>query len=145
MAPRKSVEWAAGFLDGEGCIHIVKQTYPASTGRKLIYRLRVCITQNNREVLEHFLDCLGVHGKIYRVRRTLGQNRQTYQLVYDGRFAIAMIGLVGPHLVRKLPEASVAWRYWVEGGGGRRFGRYGVPPDILDFRERCFRKLRRLK
>ena len=143
--PRFSVEWAAGFLDGEGCIHIAKQTFPARTGRKAIYRLRVCISQNNREVLEHFQEALGVHANLYRVARTPGQNRQNYQLVYDGRFALALIASVGPHLVRKRPEADVAMAYWFDGAGGVRFGCKGVPPEILSIRERCYRKLQRLK
>jgi hypothetical protein len=140
-----SVEWAAGFLDGEGCIHIAKQTFPAASRRKPIYRLRVCVTQNNREVLEHFRETLGVHGNLYRVARTAGQNRQNYVLIYDGRFALALISSVGPHLVRKRPEADVAMLYWFSGAGGVRFGSKGVPPDVLAIRERCYRKLQRLK
>lgn len=140
-----SPEWAAGFIDGEGCIHIAKQTFPARTGRKPIYRLRVCISQNNREVLERILGGLGVHGNIYRVRRNLGQNRQNYSLVYDGRYALELLARVGRFLVRKFPEAQVAWNYWHQGAGGTRFGGKGVPADVVAFRERCYRKLQRMK
>lgn len=140
-----SPEWAAGFIDGEGCIHIAKQTYPSEAGRKPIYRLRVCVSQNNREVLEHLLNGLGVHGNIYRVRRNLGQNRQSYNLVYDGRYALELLARIGRYLVRKLPEAQVAWSYWHWGAGGKRFGGKGVPADVVEFRERCYRKLQRMK
>ena len=140
-----AVAWAAGFLDGEGCIHIAKQTYPAETGRNPVYRLRICITQNNLEALEVFRERVGVHANLYRVARTLGQNRQNYQLVYDGRYALALLNSVAPHLVRKRAEAMVAMAYWAEGQVGKRFGSKGLPAEVTEIRERSYRKLQKLK
>lgn len=137
--------WAAGFADGEGCIHIARQTYKPGAGRSATYRLRFCITQNNREVLEHFLKGLGIHGRIYATRRTAGQNRQGYTLNYDGRHALALISKLALLLVRKRAEAHVALRFWHEGQAGTRFGKKGLPPEVLRFREWCYRKLQRLK
>ena len=41
--PQFSLEWAAGFADGEACLHIAKQTYRSV--RSDTYRLSVRITQ----------------------------------------------------------------------------------------------------
>ena len=52
--PSFDLNWASGFADGESCIHIAKQTYK-DLRRKATYRLRMCIEQNDLQVLEHFL------------------------------------------------------------------------------------------
>ena len=44
--------WAAGFIDGEGWIGIARQTRKGYD--TITHRVKVAITQNNLEVLEHF-------------------------------------------------------------------------------------------
>lgn len=114
--------WAAGFADGEGCIHIARQTYKPDAGRSTTYRLRFCITQNNREVLEHFLKGLGIHGRIYATRRTAGQNRQAYTLNYDGRHALALVSKLALLLVRERAEANVPCGFGTKDWPGRALG-----------------------
>ena len=143
--PPFSLSWAAGFADGEACIHIAHQTYPSWTGRTSTYRLRFSISQNDREVLEHFLNGVGISGRIHATRRTVGQNRQGYVLQYDGRHAFELITQLKDLLVRKRHEALVACTFWRHGMCGTRFGPNGVPPEIQTFRRSCYAKLRRLK
>ncbi|MBA2722515.1 MAG: endonuclease [Methylibium sp.] len=143
--PDFSPAWAAGFADGEGCIHIAHQIYSTTRPRNPTYRLRFSISQNNREVLQHFLDGFGIRGHINETQRTPGENRQAYVLQYDGRQAFEVIALLKDLLVRKRHEAVVALRFWLEGLCGTRFGRNGMPPEVLRFRRACYAKLRRLK
>jgi hypothetical protein len=140
-----SLPWAAGFTDGEGCIFIFKQVYTNSPGRNPTYRLGFSITQNNLPVLEHFLRGLGVHGKIYGSTRTLGHNRQLYELKYTGVNALKVIGALQPHLIRKQQEAQTALNYWRLAHGGKRPGPAGWPPSVLGARERYYKKLKSLK
>ena len=66
LAQAVALAWAAGFTDGEGCIHISKQLQP---GRKSpTYRPRLDVSQNNREVLvrlreDHRRGRRSVHGE----------------------------------------------------------------------------------
>ena len=138
-----SLEWAAGFVDGEGCISVVAQTYKC--GRNATHRLVCSITQNNREVLEHLRDCVGIAGRIYNVKRRSFHTKPVYVLNFDGKKAMAFIALLTPHLVRKREEALTAWSYWVEGRVSERFGRKGLPPELRATRERLYLKLRTLK
>jgi hypothetical protein len=138
-----SIEWAAGFLDGEGCIHIARQTYRGK--RSATYVLRVYIVQNNREVLEHFRDGVGIDARIYKVKRLTAHNKQVYTLNFQGKKALALIATLAPHLVRKREEAQVAMTYWVEGRVGFRPGPKGLPPELVATRERLYLKLRSLK
>jgi hypothetical protein len=98
-----TVQWAAGFVDGEGCIHIAKQRY--RTKRRDTYRLGIYLTQNDLKVLEHFRDGVGVAAPIYKVKRTRQHRRQCYTLNYNSANAMRVISLLAPHLVRKRPEA----------------------------------------
>jgi len=49
--------WAAGFLDGEGCIRVAKRN-PGNDANP-IYSLEVTITQNCLTTLVHFQDVVG--------------------------------------------------------------------------------------
>lgn len=55
----KSIEWAAGFYEGEGCISLKKR----EAGR-LVYP-RLSISQRVREPLDWFLEAVGGLGRIY--------------------------------------------------------------------------------
>ena len=140
-----TLQWAAGFTDGEGCIFLFKQVYTKCPGRNPSYRLGFSITQNNLPVLEHFLKGLGVHGTIYGIKRTLGHNRQLYELKYTGINALNVIDALQPYLVRKQQEAQTALNYWSLAQGGKRPGPAGWPPSVLAARERYYRKLKSLK
>lgn len=141
-APRPSLEWAAGMLDGDGCIAIVKQPYP---DRNPIYRLTVSVCQNCLQTLEHFRRSVGVDGVIYAVKRKLEHNKQVYTLNYSGPRALLVIRRLRAFLVRKRPEAQVAISFCLNGQISRRFGPHGVPREVETVRVAHYLKLRALK
>lgn len=138
-----SVAWAAGFADGECCIHVARQTYRC--GRRDTHRLRLQIYQNDCEVLEHFRDVVGASARVYPVKRTPQHTRQVYQINLDGQEAMDVIALLTPHLIRKKAEALAARTYWTEGEAGKHFGPNGMPPEIRAIRERLYLEMRSLK
>jgi hypothetical protein len=140
-----SLSWAAGFADGEGCIYIFKQPYAAFPNRHPTYRLGFSITQNDRQVLEHFKEGIGIHGGLYEVKRVLQHNRQIYELKYTGINALKVIAMLQPYLIRKQIEAQIALAYWTQGHGGEHPGPRGWPASIVAIRERLCQKLKSLK
>lgn len=140
--PTPNPAWAAGMLDGDGCISIVKQRYP---NRSATYRLVVQITQNCLKTLEHFRECVGEIGPIHEVTRRISHNKQVYALMYSGPKAVRVLQRLAPHLVRKRAEAEVALSFIDKGQVGRRFGARGVPAEIQRIRISHFNKLRALK
>jgi hypothetical protein len=141
-----SLEWAAGFVDGEGCISIAKQRYLNNPDRGVSYRLNFCIVQNDLQVLQYFQAGMGIHSKIYPVKRLMQHNRQIYTLNYSGVKALELIRCLQPYLVRKQLEARAALDYWVLGQCGQRpKGCRSWPAQVISTRERYFQKLKTLK
>lgn len=140
-----NLAWAAGFVDGEGCIFIYRQRYTANPKRNLAYRLGFSITQNDLQVLEHFQKGLGIAGGIYEVKRLLQHNRQIYELNYTGINALRAISMLQPFLVRKRLEAQTAIDYWAQGHCGKHPGPVGWPPSVVAIRERFYQKMKSLK
>jgi hypothetical protein len=135
--------WAGGFVDADGCIGIAKQKYK---GRDTIcHRLKLTIVQNDLEVLEQLQEIIGESSFISKMKRTLGMNKQPYQLVYDSKHALNAIRKIRPFLRRKHHEADVVEVMWVEGKMGQRPGKKGWPTKIYEIREKWAKKLSRLK
>ena len=135
--------WAAGFIDGEGCITIARQRTKGSD--KICHRLKFSIVQNNLEVLEQVRDILDESCFISKLSRTETMNRQAYQRVYDSTHALKAIGKVKPYLRKKHYEANAAQKMWVEGKMGQRPGKKGWPDEVYETREKWAQKLSRLK
>ena len=140
-----SLQWAAGFADGEASIFIYKQAYPAHPTRNPAYRLGFTITQNDRQILEHFKDGVGIHGGLYDIKREVGHNRQMYQLTFTGINALKLISILQPYLLRKQIEAQTAIAYWRTCHGGGHPGPGGWPAHIVARRERFYKKMKSLK
>ena len=51
VIPNLDHAWAAGFIDGEGCVRIAKHS--AKDRVNPIYNLHLAISQNRRDTLEH--------------------------------------------------------------------------------------------
>lgn len=141
--PESDLAWAAGFADGEACIHIAKQRYRIE--RSDTYRLGVHVTQNDLAVLEHFRDIVGIHAPIYGTKRQQNHRRQCYTLNYSGKCALKLISLLLTYLRRKQREAQAAIAFWREGRIGERRGGRGLASELVATREHYFLLLKQLK
>lgn len=135
---------AAGFFDGEGCIHIARQTHSGSR-RGFVYRLVVSLSQNHLASLVDFQELVGVAGRIYHRGRQGTTNRDWYSLSYDGKSAEAVIATLQPFLLRKRQEAVAALQFQQNCQLSTHFGPNGCPAHIWAQRDALYRKLRNLK
>jgi hypothetical protein len=134
--------WAAGFLDGEGCIHITKQQY--RTSRTPTYRLGVQVTQNHLETLERFREIVCADARIYATKRAPNHKRQCYALNCYGHVAASLLLELLPHLRRKREEAEAAISFWFARSARGRDGTR-VDESTSELREHYFLLLKRLK
>lgn len=142
-AKTAAIAWAAGFVDGEGCIHLARVR--RNCGNRINYRLRFSVSQNCLVTLEHLRGLLGGTSYLTKVRRKVQHNKQIYTLIYDGRNAHDAIATLAPYLVRKRLEAQIAMDFYAYGQPELHPGPNGTPRAIWDFRRGCYDKLRRLK
>lgn len=136
--------WAAGVMDGEGCIHIARQTY-GETGRRPTYRLRLHISQNSEFLLREFAWAVGVAGRLYSPKPTRKQNRVCHSLVYDGIRAFVVLERLRQHLRRKKPEAELAAEFRAQCDIHRHPGPKGCPESIWELREWYYERMSGLK
>ena len=61
LSPEASLAYAAGMLDGDGCIHIARQNKP-SAKRGYIFRLVTSVSQNHLGTLIDFQELVGLGG-----------------------------------------------------------------------------------
>ncbi len=115
--------WAAGLIDGEGCIAIA--TYdadhaPGCTSRRYVLILKV--TMGHRPTVERIAQLLGVGTVQDHVARSARVNA-SYSWVAQSRKAEAALRAVRPYLVTKAKEADVALAFMalpLARRGGRR-------------------------
>ncbi len=141
-----ALAWAAGLTDGDGCVHIAKQRFksPRRAGRP-IYRMRLTISQSNLVVLQQVQKILGINACMVQVARTTQQNRQAYNLVYDGRAAFEAVAKLCPYLVAKRAEALVLMAFARACRVFQHPGPLGQPAWIWKRREQYYKKLQRMK
>ncbi len=136
--------WSAGFVDGEGCISAVRQTYK-DPSRRACFRFRLQVAQNDLASLQRLQKILGVRSNIAQVKWNTAQNRPIYSLIVDGRHVIGALLMLEPFLFRKKFQARACFDLWEKGWMGVHPGPKGIPEHIWEVRESYFKRLQRMK
>lgn len=137
-----NLAWAAGFIDGEGCLRIAKHNNAG--GVNPIYHLHLAISQNRRETLEHCQSILGVQSSICMFPYRANFRRPVYLLTYLCANARDAVTLLLPYLVRKQSEAQLALEFALR-LQLRRGGRTPHSAEEIAIREEYYRKMKELK
>lgn len=136
--------WAAGFVDGEGCIRIHKQVPKCGVNPNPIYSLEVTISQNRLETLQHLKDKLDTDSSIY-VCPTKGKvRRAVFALTYRCTRARVILKILSPYLVRKKEEAALGIEF-SDHISIARMGRRRHSPAEMALREEYFQRMKALK
>ena len=130
--------YAAGVVDGEGCICYSKTTMRGR--RNPTYRMGLSIGQNHLGLLVRVARALDVPPRIYPVKRTLGMNRDAEVLQIGGQHALKALQTILPYLTRKQPEAAVAIAGYKLGQLRVHPGPQGHAPETWAIQERCYKK-----
>lgn len=145
---KTDLAWAAGIIDGEGCIGIVKDDRKAlnqKNGWNLspMYKLRISVGMSHKETVEK------LHA-LFRDGRVNGQkcykhpgHKQVYYWVVNADQAWRVIRAVKPYLITKKEQAKVAEKFYNRqrlSGGARN----KPTPAILRERETLFGMMAKL-
>jgi hypothetical protein len=125
--------YLAGFIDGEGCITILKQGIKGSTS--LSYSLSVLISQADKSLLEDLADLLGM-GKVHKTSSGI------YNLFISRHDSAALLLEILPYLRLKKNQAVIGLEFFHNATGIR-----GVKADsaLSTLREEYYLLMRSLK
>jgi hypothetical protein len=98
------VAWAAGFIDGEGCIAIVRRQ---RVGEHAYYSLQISVSQRDKAPLLFLQHLFG--GQIIQTRPSRGLPQWKYAL--HTRAAYQALVELRPRLLLKRAQADVAMRF----------------------------------
>jgi hypothetical protein len=135
--------WAAGFVDGEGCVRIARRN--PGPGRNRIYSLELSISQNMRSTLEHFQSIFpDLHGSLRLHDDGPHLRRPVFVLNYRCAQCLDLLLRLEPFLVRKKAEAQCGIEF-ARGVSFVRRGRTPHPPEQMALRETFFQRMSALK
>ena len=93
--------WAAGFIDGEGCIHC-----GVSHGQP---RIKLMVGQVDQRPLQKLSEMFG--GAIVLHAKAKGNSRESWRWQVQGRTAQKILKDLMPYLVSKIDEAKLALEF----------------------------------
>jgi phage N-6-adenine-methyltransferase len=135
--------WAAGIIDGEGCIHIRRNAATETTRHKSdIYDLILKVTMTDEETVRRLQIVFGVGTVTVDENRGEG-NRPAYSWTCRSAAASEVLQRVYPFLVTKRVEAMYALEFSLLERARR--GQKRVPAELMVERERYYSLLRDLK
>jgi hypothetical protein len=136
-------EWAAGIIDGEGCI-FVRKNLPTETSkhRSPIHDLGVKVTMTHQPTVERLAALFGV-GHLTTDSKKPAGCKTSYSWTCYGGDAAHVLERVYPHLLTKRHEALLGLEFSLLKSA--RKGRARVPQDLLDLRERYYIDLQAIK
>lgn len=131
--------WAAGLIDGEGCIHITKR--PADKYRRENFQLTVAVCMTHKPTIERLYNIFKVGSVCHKHPR--GKQRTPWTWTVLAQQAEAVLRLLMPYLFTKLAEGKIAFEFRRTMLGTR--GRRGVPAPLMQERRKLYRKMRAAK
>jgi hypothetical protein len=144
MTERDWIIWAAGFVDGEGCISVNKQkmTRQSKTGSRLwmSYTLGIAVSQKTKAPLERLHSMFGGHLFSYQ---SCGNTYWRWQHWSHG--ALEAIKAMLPYLLVKRAIAECGIRFQEQmTQWNAEFGRRGYPEEVVVGRETFYLEAREL-
>ena len=103
MATDLQLAYAAGIIDGEGCIRFYSFRQHRRLG--LSWNLSLSVTNTDPRLMSWLMETLGT-GKVVN-KRMLGRKRPCYQWQVSARQAEAVLRAIRPYLVIKADQADI--------------------------------------
>jgi LAGLIDADG endonuclease len=140
MDSKEKLIWAAGFVDGEGCISInrqkMKRKSKSGFREHICYTLGLAVSQKVKEPLDILVELFGGHLFSYKTKGVLYWRWQHW-----GPGALNAISQLLPYLVvkRRMAELGIDFQTKLT-GWNREYGRRGYPGWVNESREAFYQK-----
>lgn len=134
-----TIEYFAGFFDGEGSIYMMKRPI-CNQSKTHTFRLTICVSNTNQTVLNHFCQTFG--GSVRK--SNTGTNKQMFQwYIRDIGGCLKFLNQITSFLIDKKAQAALALN-WLN--HRLQFPLKSVPAQYdIDFAYNVYHKLKQLK
>lgn len=138
-----SIEYLAGFFDGEGCIDVQRVLDPQKRGRLYVRpRVRVGLAANGRYLLEMLQAQYGGHLRDRTSNNPKQQNSASWEML-SGKDMRRFLEPLVPHLVIKREQAKLAL-WWLDNATSKGCGG-SYTHDLTPMRQAFCDELRAMK
>lgn len=146
MPKKTDVAWAAGILDGEGCISIIR-TPPSRSARcrSNRYTFQLKVTMGHKPTVQRLVDLFG--GTVQDHQPRTERQNASHSWIAGARIGERALKMMRPYLITKAKEADVGLAFMdlpLAPRGGR-WGGKPVPDGLQKKRTELYWRLRRLK
>lgn len=127
--------WAAGIVDGEGCIHIKMQADKRrGTNRHVLV---VSVVNTDPRMVQRLHDVFG--GYVGLGNKPSGRRRRRFVWIAQAWGAAAFLQAISPYIVSKQDQVEVALLF-AQTMSGRKL----IPPEVIEERARLHQRLKDL-
>ena len=137
--------WAAGIIDGEGCITIHKRNPKAEkkATRSPYYRLDIKVKMVHKPAVERLKSIFGI-GTILCEKPGKNSKRVAWKWLVYGKDCIEVLKHTIPHLTVKQKDATIALEF-LPINIKTAFGHQRISPEVLARRDEMYKKMQAVK
>jgi hypothetical protein len=137
--------WAAGIVDGEGCI-VINRSAPNGTQRTRTYRLVIKVTMGHKPTIERLHTLFGI-GSMQNHQPKSERMNASHSWICQARQSATVLKTIRPYLVTKADEADLAFKFLalpaiIRGGA---HGQIKMPLHMEQERDRLYWAMRQAK
>ena len=141
--PQTVLAYAAGIIDGEGCIRIAcGRIKPGRTNVNTPYRLTVFVTNTNPAMIQYLHQHFG--GFVGKGNKARGNFRSTVRWTIADRGAEQFLRLIEPYIVCKKEEIQLAYVFRASFNRANWWCGNGLSVGVLELRDHCYQQMKAL-
>ena len=133
--------YAAGIIDGEGCIAITDAS-PTNKGGQS-WKISVEVDATSKKMIDKIVGILGGNCKMLRIRPIM--HFAQYRWVLYGRKAYEALKKVKPYLTEKKPQADLAIQFYIHQSRCKYYRGKTLSNEIISKRKAMKQRLKELK
>lgn len=138
MPSKLELAWAAGFIDGEGSIHI--RIDNSRTNPK--YTLIVTVTNTHEESIARIKTIFEGCGTTPDIKMRSGNKKKVYRFTSSCNGAYNILKLIAPYVVVKRKQVDLGIEFQLQ--PYINMGSIGQPPEYYDKQKEYYQKMHEL-
>lgn len=129
---KTELAWAAGFIDGEGSIHIRKD----NGYKNPKYSLILTVTNTNQESIEKIKSLFDEYGTTPEIKMRDGNTKPVYRFMSSGNKALHILKQIQPYVIVKREQVKLGIDF--QSQETKNMGSKGQPKEYHDLQSNFY-------